>query len=64
VFLDTFIARNLSGWDKDMEKIISHLRLGHIYCHLEKNYGLGCCLIEQRYLYQKSGNIMGIQTQG
>jgi len=47
-----------------MEKIISHLRLGHIYCHLEETYGLGCCLIEQRYLYQKPGNIMGIQTQG
>jgi hypothetical protein len=46
------------------------LRITTLFCKTvltgphEKTYGHGCCLMEQRYLYQKPGNIMWIQTQG
>jgi hypothetical protein len=34
VYLDAFIVRKLSGWDQDTERIISHLKLGHMYRYL------------------------------
>jgi hypothetical protein len=51
VFLDAFIVGALGGWDPANERIISHLKLGHVYCRLMRKLMVSDAIRWSRDIY-------------